>query len=102
MEQGKEVGRQARSLFADGVFVSAASSEDAAAVTERLMKTGNVLFEATFLVDGYVAKPDVLKRAKKGWEVIEVKSSLEDTEQMEELIDDLAYTVMVVQRCGVS
>lgn len=100
MEQGIEIGRRARSLFPNGIYVAA--SANAAAKTKKLLDEASVLFEATFFVDGYIAKPDILRRAAKGWDIIEVKSSLEDTGQLEELIDDLAYTVMVVQRCGVT
>jgi len=90
MEQGKEIGRQARSLFPEGVFVPAGAAKDAAAKTKTLMNKATVLFEGTFFIEGYVAKPDILKRSGKGWDVIEVKSSLEDTGQIEDLIDDLA------------
>jgi len=54
------------------------------------------VFEATFVIGNYVAKPDILLRDGKGWRVIEVKSSLADTKQLDELIDDLTYTVMVL------
>jgi hypothetical protein len=102
MEQGIEVERQARSLFPNGIFVPAAAPAEAASKTKQLMEAASVLFEATFFIDGYIAKPDILKRSSTGWDVMEVKSSLEDTQQLDDFVDDLAYTVMVVQRCGIT
>ena len=69
--------------------------------TKRLMEDPGVsiLFEGTFLVDSFAAKADILKRKDDGgWHVIEVKSSVSDKE---EFIDDMAYTVMVMDRSGV-
>ena len=60
----------------------------------------SVAFEATFIVGNYVAKPDILERDATGWRVIEVKSSLVDTNQIKELIEDLSYTVMVLKRAA--
>ena len=97
MEEGKEVGRRARNVFPDGTFVRA---QDGAAETKRLMANPKVqtLFEATFHIDGYTARADILRRHGKGWHLIEVKS---DTSDKPELLDDLTYTAMVMQRCGV-
>jgi len=60
------------------------------------------LFEATATSDPFVAKADILERHTSGWHIIEVKSSFADTSQLKDLIDDLAYTVFVFQRAGVS
>jgi hypothetical protein len=60
-------------------------------------KGSPVLIEATFLADDYVVKADILQRGKKGWKIIEVKSSVNDKP---EFIDDLAYTTMVIAHMG--
>ncbi|MBI3864911.1 MAG: DUF2779 domain-containing protein [Planctomycetia bacterium] len=100
MEEGLEIGRRARLLFPGGVFVPAKESTAAARETARLMADPKVLaiFEATFRVDGYVAKADILLRAKRGWRLLEVKSSINPSQ---ELVDDLAYTARVAKRAGV-
>jgi hypothetical protein len=100
MEQGAEIGRRARKLFPGGVTIDSPDLEMAAATTTELMEAGGPpsLFEATFVVDEYAAKADVLRRDEGGWHLMEVKSNLNPKP---ELIDDLAYTWMVLRRSGV-
>ena len=99
MEQGLEVGRRARNLFPGGVLISTGDLAKAAAETTEQIRAGrpSVLFEATFVVDDYVAKADVLTRIGDTWHLVEVKSSVN---LKQELIDDLAYTLMVLSRGG--
>lgn len=99
MEQGAEVGRRARKLFPEGVLISTGDLAEATAETAKLILDGgpSALFEATFVVDQYAAKADVLKRAGDAWHLIEVKSNIN---LRQELIDDLAYTLMVLDRAG--
>lgn len=101
MERGLEVHRRARDLYPDGKLISDPNTARAAETTSQLMADPSVttLFEATFQVDGYTAKADVLSRHKGGWHLIEVKSNVNDKP---ELVDDLTYTVMVAQRAGCS
>ena len=100
MEQGVEIGRRARKLFPDGELISSGNLADAAAETAKLVRTGGslALFEATFVVDEYAAKADVLRRTGETWHLIEVKSNVS---LRQELIDDLAYTLMVLSQAGV-
>jgi len=99
MEQGKEIGRRARSLYPEGIFVNELSSPAAAARTRDLLDNPHthVLFEATFLAGNYIAKADILVRDAGSWELIEVKSSVVTKE---EFIDDMAYTTLVAQAAG--
>lgn len=101
IEQGAEIGDRARGLYPDSALVSEESVYAAAEQTLNLMRDSgvSVLLEATFLVDEYVTKADILKRKKGGWELIEVKSSVNDRP---EFLDDLAYTSMVINRAGYS
>ena len=98
MEQGQEIGALARQLYPDGVIVSKALGKG----TEELVADGTVetLFEPRFRVGPLVAKADILRRENGGWHVLEVKSSFPDTRKFNELVDDLAYTVMVLKRAG--
>lgn len=100
MEQGRDIGERARSNFPDGFLVTDWNVANAVKETMDLMKNPDVktIFEATFLVDRFVAKVDILKRTGKAWQIVEVKSSVNDKP---ELIDDMAYTYMVVSKCNV-
>jgi len=57
----------------------------------------SIILEGAFLIDGFVTRADILERKGKGWRLVEVKSSVNDRE---EFIDDMAYTAMVIDRCG--
>jgi predicted RecB family nuclease len=101
MEQGAEIGRRARTLYPEGVLVQARSFAKSVEQTLALMrdKKTSVLFEAAFQVGEYVAKADILKRKGNNWHLIEVKS---DTNDKPELLDDLAYTSMVITKAGLN
>lgn len=100
IEQGAEIGRRARQLYPNGILLDEKALNLAAEKTAALLadKRQAVIFEATFLIDGYVTRADVLRRKKKGWHLVEVKSSANDKP---ELVDELAYTWMVMMRAGV-
>jgi hypothetical protein len=98
IEQGLEIGKRARALYPDGVLVSDLNPISAAEKTKELLKGGTpVIFEGTFLKDNYVARADILRRTEEGWHLYEVKSGINDRE---EYIDDMTYTAMVLDRCG--
>jgi predicted RecB family nuclease len=101
MQQGREIGELARQLFPNGFLVSKAAMKTAAELTQELIPSGvNELFEAAFMAGPFVAKADILKREERGWHVLEVKSSFSDKDDLQSLVDDLAYTVMVLKRSG--
>jgi len=102
MEQGQEIGALARRLYPGGTFVSPTDGKTTAEITEALIADPltTILFEAAFRSGIFVAKADVLIRQNDGWHVLEVKSSFSDTSKIKSLIDDLAYTVMVLRRAG--
>jgi hypothetical protein len=64
MEQGKEIGSPARSLYPEGIYVNELSSKAAAECTQDLLNNPKtrVMFEATFLAGNYIAKADILVR----------------------------------------
>ena len=99
MEQGKEIGSLARSLYSKGIFVNELNSKAAGERTRDLLKNPKtrVIFEATFLAGNYITKADILVRKGKSWELIEVKSSVA---AKEEFIDDMAYTTLVADAAG--
>ena len=99
MDPGKEIGERARQAIPGGTFVVPNGSMSAAERTASLIDKASIenLYEATFEVDGLVAKADILRREPSGWNVIEVKSGSRDKP---ERVKDLAYTVMVARRAG--
>jgi hypothetical protein len=100
IEEGIEIHRRARNLFPDGVLVSG-DNETSAQTTQQLISDPNTtaIFEATFIHKNFVAKADILLRDNSSWIVIEVKSNVNDKQ---ELVDDLAYTAFVSQSAGLS
>jgi hypothetical protein len=102
MEQGQEVGKLARELFPTGMIVSNAGGRTAAEITNELVASPSTdaLFEAAFNAGKFVARADILRRVPGGWHVLEVKSNFADSGGIKELIDDLAYTTMVLRRSG--
>ena len=102
MEQGQEVGALARQRYPDGVLVAGKDGKTPAEVTQELIANQLVgtLFEAAFSSGPFVAKADILRREGAGWHVLEVKSNFSDARDLSDLVDDLAYTVMVARRAG--
>lgn len=99
MEQGAEIGLRARSLHSNGLLIDEPKISSAVARTSQVIKEGesSTIFEGAFLVGGFAARADILRRSGSGWHLAEVKSSLNDKE---EFIDDMAYTAMVIQKNG--
>lgn len=99
MDQGKKIGKLARDLYPDGVFVNALDNETAAALTREFIVDQKVqtIFEGTFITGNYVAKADILIRKGTSWDVVEVKSGLN---VKEEHIADMAYTTLIAQKSG--
>ena len=102
LQQGQEVGVLARKIYPDGILVSEADGRTPPEITRDLIAQGTkvTFFEATVLDAPFVAKADILHRQNGVWHLLEVKSSFSDTGKIQELIDDLAYTVMVFRRSG--
>ena len=101
MEQGTEIGGRARELYPDGLLMDDMDIMTASKKTKGLMNDPNVsiIFEGAFLIDGFAAKADMLKRKRGSWHMIEAKSSVNDRQ---EFIDDMAYTAMVIVHAGFS
>lgn len=102
LEQGQLIGQQAQLRHPDGVLVDERIPSEAAAHTSGLITDDRVesLFEAAFMWNGCTTRADLLVRGNQGWIVEEVKSSLQDTKQLPDLIDDVTYTVMIASGAG--
>lgn len=99
--EGNEIGDKARSIFPEGIFVSERKIDRAIEITKQLLEniSVKVIFEATFQIGHFVARADILVRNEDNtYRLIEVKSSVNDKP---ELVDDLAYTAMVLKLANV-
>jgi len=101
MEQGLDIGRRARELYPEGLLIEDRWMKPASEKTESAMNDPDVpvIFEGAFITDGFVTRADILKREGTGWHLVEVKSGVNDREAF---IDDMAYTAMVIDSCGIN
>ena len=104
-EQGNEVEECAHALFPGGVEVIA-RGEAGVEETKRLMDAETpYIFQATFIVEGFMAKVDVLRRGSDGaWDILEIKgtNSVKEEGADRSHVDDLAFQSSVLRRAGVS
>lgn len=99
MEQGREIEMRARGLYPGGLTIEDSDPELAQKNTITAIKNRKVsaIFNATFSVDSFVTKADIIQRVKGGWRLGEVKSGVLDKP---EYIDDMAYTTMIAENAG--
>lgn len=105
IEQGNEVENHARKLFPNGLEVLS-RGEEAGKETEKHMKLKtSAIFQATFIVDGFMARNDVLAYDKKNdcWDLYEIKgtNSLKETGDERNHIDDLTFQAVVLGRANI-
>jgi len=105
MEQGNEVESFARNLFTGGIEVST-RGEHAVEDTIRLMtERMGAIFQATFIVDGFIVRNDVLKwnPTTSLWDLYEVKgtNSMKLDQKERDHITDIAFQVSVMKRAHV-
>lgn len=99
-DQGTLVGRLAQAHVPGGMLIEAPHDAHAARLeaTARALKEGaRVLYEACFHADDTFVAVDILERDRKGWRIVEVKSS---TKVKPEHLPDVAVQLHVLRRCG--
>lgn len=103
-DEGNEVEAYARGLFPGGVEVTS-YGEEACIETTKLMTSGApFIFQATFIVDGFQVRCDILERTSENtWHLYEVKgtSGVHESGGSRNHIDDLAFQTSVLRRAGV-
>ena len=107
--QGYEVELCARQLYPEATLVTGKPAK-AAKLTEELIDSGTQqLFQASFLVDGFIESShrlfvscDILiyNALLDGWDLIEVKSSTASTKKKQDHIYDAAFQRLVAQKAG--
>lgn len=106
MEQGNEVEAYARNLFPGGIEV-VETGERAVEETARFMAAEvPSIFQATFIVDGFIARNDALVWDDKNgcWDLYEIKgtNSLKEGGTDHNHIDDLTFQASVLQRADIA
>lgn len=101
---GADIAERARRWLGEGRALPRAPIEVALKATSEAVEdsTLGLLFEASFLWKGLVARADCVRRGNDGWTLIEIKSgkSPEDGRVKDEYIDDIAYTALVALGAG--
>ncbi|MDP2655204.1 MAG: DUF2779 domain-containing protein [bacterium] len=107
MEQGNEVESLAHNLqlFHGGIEVES-KGDERVQETERLMTEKTpVIFQATFIKDGFIVRNDALKydSANKCWDLYEIKAtnSIHEGGRKRDHIVDIAFQASVLRRAGV-
>ncbi len=101
INEGIEIGKMARALYPHGILINEGNNSLNHKKTLTLINNDecNVIFEGTFIHHDIIAKADILERVSDGWHLIEVKSS---SQIKDELLDDLAYTALILKLCGMN
>ncbi len=105
MEQGREVDTYARNLFPGGSTVPVSGDKAALATAKFLTEKVPAIYQATFIVDGFVAKNDILvyNKDSQKWDLFEVKAtnSVKEDGAVKSHIDDLAFQVALLKRSNI-
>lgn len=104
LEQGREVGELARSLYPQGELIAEDPQHAEAALQhtrEAIAGGASVLFEAAFEYDNILIRADIVTRDPDGrWNLIEVKSSSNARKVRKEHLFDLAIQKYVMTHAG--
>lgn len=99
---GNKFGEYARDLYGEGLNLEdELSSERALSATREalLQNQVEVIYEAAFIYDETLVRPDVLLRNNESWQMIEVKSS---TSLKDVHINDAAIQTFVLRKNGLN
>ena len=100
LAQGHRVGALAQELFPGGGEIPYAglTIEEQLQQTEEALKHNKVVYEASFQHNGVFIKADILRKARGGWELYEVKST---SKVKDYHYDDLAVQYHVISNAGI-
>lgn len=100
IDEGREVGELARQLYPEGILIDEHGPKAVEKTNELIHRNTTILFEASFIHNSFATRADILILEEDGWHLIEVKSStdysLKSKKDQSLLIDDMAYTLMVI------
>ena len=99
-DQGTRIGELACEYVPGGVLIDFPYYEldkKVAATAEAVAGSAKAIYEASFMEDGVFVAVDILERAGKGWNLIEVKST---TRAKGVHVSDVAVQAHVLERAG--
>ncbi len=106
VEQGNEVEAYARNLFPGGVEVISSGDAACRETTQYMVSKVPAIFQATFIIDGFIIKADVLawNKQKQCWDLYEIKgtNSLKEDSKERDHIDDVVFQASVLRRAGIT
>lgn len=105
LEQGNEVDSIARNLFPDGIEIVGTGQEACQETTRHMTSEVQSLFQATFIVDGFIARNDILVRnvETNKWDLYEVKGSNTLKEGSDrDYINDVTFQLSVLRRAHIA
>lgn len=95
-DQGNRVGERARTEFPGGILIP--NDDSRIEATRQAIASGaSVIFEASFIADDVFVAVDILVRERRGWRLIEVKST---TSVKQQHLTDAAVQAHVLERAG--
>ena len=102
---GNRIGELARAEIGEGLMLPRTPTMHAVDRSrEALEDAGNlVLFEASMMSGGCIARADAMRRTAHGWEIVEVKSGKSNASGSvkPKYLDDVAYNVFVGRTSGI-
>lgn len=106
MEQGNIVESYARNLFPGGIEVVETGERAVEETTRFMTAKAPAIFQATFIVDGYIARNDALvwDTENNCWNLYEIKgtNSLKEGGTDHNHIDDLTFQASILKRAGIT
>ncbi len=99
--EGKKIHKMSWDLFPDGLNAQKQNIDSSAQYTKELLQNpeNKTLFEASFVIDGYSVRTDVLQRDEEGlWNMFEVKSG---NKYKAKYAQDMAFSMMVLRKAGI-
>lgn len=100
-DRGHQVGALARARFPDGTLIDHEPwqvTEKVAATRAALGDGASVIFEASFSAGGVFAAIDVLEKRRRGWALVEVKST---SKVKDSHVPDVAVQLHAARAAGV-
>ncbi|MFA6459602.1 MAG: DUF2779 domain-containing protein [Candidatus Paceibacterota bacterium] len=105
VEQGNEVELCAHNLFPNAVEVAERDERGVKKTTELIAAKTPTIFQATFIIDGFIARNDALSwdSHSNSWSLYEVKGTndINEKENDHNHLDDLAFQAVVLRRAGI-
>ena len=99
LNRDEAVGERARTLFRQGVPISARSLAISAEQTKIAVRSGaSCIFEGSFVFENTWVRCDILQKDGDSWHLIEVKMS---TSVKDKYLPDLAIQKHVLTACGI-